>query len=67
MNFTNYADDATPYVIGDGSKEVVDSLENALADLFCWFASNQIKANPNTCHLIASYDNEMSICVTIWQ
>ena len=36
-------------------------MKNALADLFCWFASNQMKANPNKCHLIASWDNEINI------
>ena len=63
IDFTNYADDTTPYVIRDGSKEVIGSFKNALADLFCWFASNQMKANPDKCHLTASCDNEMSICV----
>ena len=27
--------DTTPYVILDNAKEVIDSLKNALADLFC--------------------------------
>ena len=54
IDFTNYADDTTPYVIGDGSTEVIDSFKNALADLFCWFASNQMKANPDKRHLTAS-------------
>ena len=52
-----------PYVIGDGSKEITDSFKNALANLFCWFASNQMKANPDKCHLVGSCDNEISICV----
>ena len=63
IDFTNYTDDTTPDVIGDGSKEVIGSFKNALAGLFCWFASNQMTANPDKCHLTASCDNEMSICV----
>ena len=56
--FTNYADDTTPYVTGEDAKRVIDSLKNAIADSFCSFASNQMKVNPNKCHLIASCDNE---------
>ena len=48
IDFTNYSDDTTPYVIGNGSKEIINSLKNALDDLFCWFASNQMKANHNS-------------------
>ena len=61
--FTNYANDTTSYVLGDGLKEVIDSFKNALADLFCWFASNQTNPNLDKCHLIAGCDNETSICV----
>ena len=32
-------------------------------DLFCWFASSQMKANTDKYHLIAICYNEMSICV----
>ena len=48
IDFTNYANDTTPYVIGNGLKEVMDSLKNALDDFFCWFTSNQMKSNPNS-------------------
>ena len=51
-DFTSYAEDATPYVIEDGVKKVIDSLKNDLAYLFYWFACNQMKVNP-TIHLIA--------------
>ena len=51
-DFTSYAENATPYVIGDGAKKVIDSLKNDLAYLHYWFAGNQMKVNP-TIHLIA--------------
>ena len=46
-----------PYVIGDDAKEAIDSWKNALDESFCWFASNQVKANPDKCQLIAYCDN----------
>ena len=42
----------TPYVIGDGAKEPTDSLKNTSNNLLCWFASNQMKANPGKYHLM---------------
>ena len=62
IDFTNYADDTTSYVIGDRVKEAIDSLKNALDKLFCWFASNQMKANRGKC-LITSCDNEIDFSV----
>ena len=53
----------TPYVIGDGAKEPTDSLKNTSNNLLCWFASNQMKANPGKYNLIATCDNEKIICV----
>ena len=60
IDFTNY--DTTSYVIGDRVKEAIDSLKNALDKLFCWFASNQMKANRGKC-LITSCDNEIGFSV----
>ena len=62
IDFTNYADDTTSYVIGDRVKEAIDSLKNALDKLFCWVASNQMKANRGKC-LITSCDNEIGFSV----
>ena len=62
IDFTNYADDTTSYVIGDRVKEAIDSLKNALDKLFCWFASNQMKTNRGKC-LITSCDNEIGFSV----
>ena len=45
--------------IGDGAKKQLTASD----DLFCWFASSQMKANTDKYHLIAIYHNGMSICV----
>ena len=51
-DFANYTNDTK-----------IDSLKTVWDDLFLWLASNQLKTNPGMCHIIASCDNEMSICV----
>ena len=45
VNLGSYTDDNTPYGIGDGVMQV--SLKEASNELFCWFANNQMKANPD--------------------
>ena len=50
--FTNYADDTTPYVIGNNAEEVVSELKAITQKLFTWFAQNEMKANLNKCHLL---------------
>ena len=63
VDFASYADDNTPYVIGNGVKEVVNSLKEASDELFYWFAYNQMKANPDKCHLVTSSSDKLSIYV----
>ena len=62
-DFASYADDNTPYVIGNGVKEVITSLKEASDELFYWFAEDQMKANPDKCHLSISSSDKVSICV----
>ena len=52
VNFPSYVDDNAPSVIGDGVIEVIATLKEASDKLFCWFANNQMKANPYKRHLI---------------
>ena len=66
VNFASYDDDNTPYVIGDGVIQVTESLEETPDKLFCWFANNEMKQNPNKCHLITSKTDEVSIYVEIF-
>ena len=52
--FTNYADDTTPYVIGNNAEEVVSKLKATAQKLFTWFSQDEMKANVNKCHLLLS-------------
>ena len=54
VDFASYADDNTPYVIGNSVKEAINSFKEAPDKLFYWFANNQMKANPDKCHLLTS-------------
>ena len=48
--FTNYADDITPYVIGNNPDKVVSELRDITEKIFTWFSQNEMKANLNvTC------------------
>ena len=63
VDFPSYPDDNTPYVIGNGVKEIINSLKEVSEELFYWFADNQMKANPDKCHLLTSSSDKLSICV----
>ena len=63
VDFASYADDNTPYVIGNGVKEAINSLKEVSDELFYWFANKQMKANPDKCHLLTSSSDKISICV----
>ena len=63
VDFASYVDDNTPYVIGNGVKEVINSLKVASDELFYWLAENQMKANPDKCYLLTSSSDKVRICV----
>ena len=44
-DFASYADDNTPYIIGNGVKEAINFLKEESDELFYWFANNHMKAN----------------------
>ena len=54
IDFANYVDDNTPFVSGDTLDDVLESLGNTSSKLFEWFSNNQMKANPDKCHLLIS-------------
>ena len=58
--FTNYADDTTPYVIGNNAEEVVSELKAITQKLFIRLAQNEMKANFNKCHLLLSITDASS-------
>ena len=39
---------------GDTSDDILESLGNTSSKLFEWFSNNQMKANPDKCHLLIS-------------
>ena len=59
-DFGRYADDNTPYVVGNNIDFIIN-LQNASLTLFQWFYDNQMKANPDKCHFICSTDDKVSI------
>ena len=63
VDFASHADGNTPYVIGNGVKEAINSLKEASVELFYWFANNQMKANPDKCYLFTSSSDKVTIFV----
>ena len=46
IDFTSYADDNTPYAIGNHMEDVIFILQNSSKILFQWFVDNQMKVKP---------------------
>ena len=61
IGFASYADDNTPLVSGDRLDNVLESLKKASSKLFDWFSNNQMKANPDKCHLLTSATASIAI------
>ena len=59
--FTNYADNTTPYVIGNNAEEVVSKLKAITQKLFIWFAQSEMKANLNKCNLLLSISDALNL------
>ena len=53
-DFVSYADDNSPYILGDSIDDVIKSLENHSINLLQWFLDSQMKRNSDRCHLITS-------------
>ena len=47
----NGTDDSLPYVVGKNIEDVIQNLQNEFFALFQCFHHNQVKANPDKCHL----------------
>ena len=54
IDIANYADDNTPFVSGNTLAEATEFLKDVSVNLFEWFSNNQMKANPDKCHLLTS-------------
>ena len=53
-DFSNYADDNTPYRTSETIDEVIKLLEHDSTMLFKRFSDNQMKANISNCHLLVN-------------
>ena len=62
-DFASYADDNTPYFVGNNIEDVITKLKNASLTLFQWFYHNQMKSNPDKCHFLCSTDGKVNITV----
>ena len=60
-DFASYADDNTPFSVGNDFDEVIFELQSASKSLFQLFAENQMEANPDKCHFICSCNLKTSI------
>ena len=54
VEFASYADDNTPFFVGNDLSDVILKLQNASKTLLKWFNDNQMKANPDKRHFICS-------------
>ena len=52
--FSNFADDTTPYECGKNYDEVINKLEGTIEKLLNWFQCNNFKANASKCHFFLS-------------
>jgi hypothetical protein len=64
VDFSSYADDNSPFVVGKNFEEVKHMLENISEKLFDWFNSNQLKSNAEKCHLITNL-KDTELCINI--
>ena len=60
-DFASYADDNIPYVVGSNIEDVIIKLQKWIAYTFQWFYDNQMKANPDQCHLICSTEDKLNV------
>ena len=61
LDIASYADDSTPYVLGNGVIEVINSLKEEPDELLYWFANNQMKSNPDKCRLLSRVTTYMDL------
>ena len=59
----SYADDNTPYAVGNNIEELIVKLQNASKTLFQWFSGNHMKSNPEKCNFICSTSKKVSLIV----
>ena len=63
VDFASYADDNTPFFVGNYLDEIIFKLQSVSKTLFQWFADDQMKANSDKCHFIYSSNLKASIMI----
>ena len=63
IDFASYVDDNTPYTTDESAEKVIDKLEIKAKSLFKWFSDEQMKANPDKCHLLTSSTSQSELKV----
>ena len=63
VGFASYADDNTPFSVGDDLNDAILKMQNASKTLSKWFNEKQVKANPDKCHFICSSSVKKSIMI----
>ena len=63
IDIASFANDTTPYAIGNSVDEIRNLLENTSKKLFKWFSDNQMKANPDKCHFLMSSDENINLMI----
>ena len=63
FDIASYADDNTPYAVGNNIQELIVKLQNASKTLFQWFSDDQMKSNPGKCNFICSTSKKVSLIV----
>ena len=62
-DFASYADDNTPFIVGEDISDVIFKLQNASETIFQWFYDNQMKANPDKWHFICRSNDKLKIVI----
>ena len=63
IDFASYVDDNTPYTTDESAEKVIDKFEKKAKSLFKWFSDEQMKANPDKCHLLTSSTSQSELKV----
>ena len=63
VDFPNYADDNTPFFVGNTLVEVIFKLQSDSKTLFQWFADNLMKTTPDKSHFTCSSNLKTSIMI----
>ena len=50
--FTGFADDNTPFLVGDNIADVIKTLEEIKENLVNWFSNGEMNLNTYKCHLL---------------